>query len=342
MNQPAARPASNEPRLRSTRDEALDLVKGLLVVWMLVYHWLNYFTEAGDWVYRLLRPVTPSFIFIAGYLAVRLALAAGTGTTRATAVRLLARGVRLLLLFTALNLGLLLLEGRGVPLPQALTDFVRQAPALYLGTAGGGHFLVLVPIAYAMAVAPLFLWLLDGHQAWAFAATAACIVFVAVAEHLGVPSGHLFLFSFGLLGLCAGTVNQSWLERSSAIPWALVAAFACYLVAVFLWNVRFSVQIVGVPLTLLGLYAVGRRWRRDGTARRAVLLMGQYTLFAYLLQIAVLQLLKRLVFPAPLDVLWAVLPFALALGGMLALTALTREARRRATSVDRLYRAVLS
>src|SRR4029077_598346 len=50
------------------RIPALDFTRGTLVLIMVLYHWLNYFVTADGTIYKYLRFLTPSFIFITGFL----------------------------------------------------------------------------------------------------------------------------------------------------------------------------------------------------------------------------------------------------------------------------------
>src|ERR1700691_3958535 len=50
------------------RIPALDFTKGALVLVMVLYHWMNYFVMADGSIYKYLRFLTPSFIFITGFL----------------------------------------------------------------------------------------------------------------------------------------------------------------------------------------------------------------------------------------------------------------------------------
>src|ERR1700726_2047192 len=63
---------SNSPAVpnvkKQARISALDFTKGALVLIMVLYHWLNYFVASDGFFYRYLRFLTPSFIFIAGFL----------------------------------------------------------------------------------------------------------------------------------------------------------------------------------------------------------------------------------------------------------------------------------
>src|SRR5580704_5753793 len=61
--------ASEKPGSRKAqRIPALDFTKGALVLIMVLYHWLNYFVGPQADIYRYLRFLTPSFIFITGFL----------------------------------------------------------------------------------------------------------------------------------------------------------------------------------------------------------------------------------------------------------------------------------
>jgi uncharacterized membrane protein len=51
---------------KANRILALDFTKGALVLIMVLYHWINYFNGPSD--NRYLRFLTPSFIFITGFL----------------------------------------------------------------------------------------------------------------------------------------------------------------------------------------------------------------------------------------------------------------------------------
>src|SRR6266404_5555429 len=53
---------------KSQRISALDFTKGALVLLMVLYHWINYFIGPQWKYYQYLRFLTPSFIFITGFM----------------------------------------------------------------------------------------------------------------------------------------------------------------------------------------------------------------------------------------------------------------------------------
>src|ERR1700751_836902 len=88
----------------STRIPALDFTKGALVLIMVLYHWINYFIGPQWGYYQYLRFLTPSFIFITGFMISNVYLSKYDATDRRLSTRLFTRGFKLLVLFLFLNL----------------------------------------------------------------------------------------------------------------------------------------------------------------------------------------------------------------------------------------------
>src|SRR5687767_13008865 len=138
------------------RDIALDFTKGILVVLMVLYHWLNYFVSPYGFGYRYIRFLTPSFVFLAGFLVTNLLVNRRSPTSPALSQRLFSRGIKLLLLFTVLNLGVAWIEpSRSSGRLPGLAAFIEALPASYL-TGQRTSFLVLLPISYTLIFAALF------------------------------------------------------------------------------------------------------------------------------------------------------------------------------------------
>ena len=67
----------------------------------------------------------------------------------------------------------------------------------------------------------------------------------------------------------------------------------CYLGTITAWGVDYPLLIVDVCLSLMLLYIMGGKNVELGRLRRHIILLGRYSLFGYISQIAVLQLLYR-------------------------------------------------
>src|SRR5260370_26266249 len=85
------------------RNPALDFTKGCLSLFMVLYHCLEYFVFATVDSYRYIRFVTPSFIFITGFLISNIYLSKYEISDPRLPKRLLQRGLKILGIFVALN-----------------------------------------------------------------------------------------------------------------------------------------------------------------------------------------------------------------------------------------------
>ena len=70
---------------------------------MVLYHWLNYFLGPHGQYYDYLRFLTPSFIFITGFMVSQIQLRRYENSGRSLPKRLFVRGFKLLIVFVVLN-----------------------------------------------------------------------------------------------------------------------------------------------------------------------------------------------------------------------------------------------
>ena len=122
----------------AVRDMPLDAVKGILVVLMVVYHAMNIFSTAGAEDYAHIRFVSGSFIFVSGYIVASFYYARFKADWGDTSKRLVLRGVKLLALFTLLNV-LINLTGVGNPdkVQLGIRHYINNAYAVYISGAPG-------------------------------------------------------------------------------------------------------------------------------------------------------------------------------------------------------------
>ena len=322
------------------RDQALDFTKGALVVLMVFYHWINYFISTDGMVYRYIRFITPSFIFITGFLVARVYLAKFNKTDLLVQKRLFQRGVKLLALFTALNLAATLVVSNSYHGSEGVELFFKSASAIY-GSGNGGIavFQILVPISYVLILSAALLavrrWMVFPVHAVCFALS-ACILVVNLC---GLKSGNMELVGVGFLGVYFGSFGKhrvnNWMAK---IAWVL-SGYIVYLAAIAAFEALYPLQIVGVCLNLLLIYWLGAKWTEKGVLLSRILLLGRYSLLAYIAQIVILQVLVRIMQPvsAPVPRL------TYSLLGVLILTQLTVEVmewiRTRSTVADQIGRA---
>ncbi|HWO29757.1 MAG TPA: acyltransferase family protein [Candidatus Acidoferrum sp.] len=286
-----------EPPSKANRNPALDFTKGALVLIMVLYHWMNYFYGPHD--NRYLRFLTPSFICITGFLISNIYLSKYKISDPRLPKRLLERGAKILGVFFVLNImRILLVQG-------AFTQHSGSEPSpasnlidVYLigSGVGGGQskavaFFVLIPIGYVLILSAV-LAILSRFYRYAFHVVCliALLTIVILAAN-DLQSPNLELVTIGLLGVLAGYLPTAKVDAIVRHSYILAGAYVLYLLAITFWNIIYPLQIIGVFLSLMILYRLGQVGDQPGFGARIVILLGKYSLFGYIAQIAVLQIL---------------------------------------------------
>lgn len=333
----------------SQRNPALDFTKGALVLLMVFYHWVNYFIGPQWEYYQYLRFLTSSFIFISGFLISSAYLSKYSPADPRLPKRLFTRGLKLLAIFVVLNVARTLIVpmlGTGVVVQNALdtsnifTIFVSGNFPVVGGKLAS--FSILVPISYLLMLAAA---LMIPHEFFKYTFHAACAVpllCIAVLSFKGLHSAHLEYVTIGMLGVLAGFVPIKHLESFVRPVYALAFAYVCYTVAITIWNVPFPLLVVGVTLSVMIIYRMGMSSGESGWIKNEVILLGKYSLFGYISQIAILQILSfgfhRANFPSGTLVLSFLAAFVLTVASVEVLD----RARGKAASLDGLYKAIFA
>jgi peptidoglycan/LPS O-acetylase OafA/YrhL len=338
-----AEPTTSSPKPQ--RISALDFTKGALVLIMVLYHWINYFIGPQWEYYQYLRFLTPSFIFITGFMISNVYLSKYDAADPRLPKRLFSRGLKLLAIFIVLNVA------RSLIVPVLSTGVVtknlldlRNIFIVFvsgnLPVAGGKliSFSILVPISYLLMFSGLLMFPYRHYRYTFHIVCTLLLLFVLILGLMGARSLNLEFFTIGMLGVLTGFMRIAAINDFVRHPYILGFAYLCYTIAITVWNVPFPLLIVGVCLSLMVIYLVGVSGRESGLIKSEVVLLGKYSLFGYISQIAILQILaaslRRFNFG-----------FAVLAGSFLAAFALTTisveavdRARARAASVDRLYK----
>src|SRR5258708_6776392 len=181
---------------------------------MVLYHWINYFIGLQWAYYRYLRFLTPSFIFVTGFMISNVYLSKYNATDPRLPKRLLTRGLKLLAIFLALNLARTFVVpamGTGVVLGN-LQD-ARNLIAVFVSgnlQAVGGKlisFSILVPISYLLMLSGV---LMLSYRFYGYTFHFVCVLLllsIVVLGFIGVESPNLELISIGMLGVLTGFVR---------------------------------------------------------------------------------------------------------------------------------------
>jgi peptidoglycan/LPS O-acetylase OafA/YrhL len=339
-----------EKTAAAKRIPAFDFTKGALVLFMVLYHWLNYFVGLQGEYYNYLHFLTPSFIFITGFLISHVHFGKyGTGSARLSA-RLLIRGLKILALFVSMNL-LIAIFLRNSSVRQAFfsgslsADLYRifvSGDVLIDGIGKAASFTILVPIGYLL-ISSAGLSLLCRFSRYTFHfACALLLLFVIFRQARGVQDLNPGLLMIGLLGVVLGYATSAQVATLVSHRLALCGAYCLYLAAVTIWGVPLPLMIAGVILTTTLIYIVGDKKGQMGLLRGHIVLLGKYSLFGYLSQILILQVLRYFFRVTELGtgtlLLSLLLGFALTMGSVEILDYM----RPRVSGVDRLYKAVFA
>jgi hypothetical protein len=159
---------------------------------------------------------------------------------------------------------------------------------------------------------------------------------------MGAECENLELIAIGMLGVVVGFVPIAKINKFIRHPYAVAFAYLCYLIAIAIWNVPFPMQVIGVPLSLAAIYLIGTSDGKPGRAENEVILLGKYSLFGYIAQIAILQVLSVGLRHFNLSPVSLALSFVAVIALTIASVELVDRARAKAKSVDRLYKIVFA
>jgi hypothetical protein len=203
-------------------------------------------------------------------------------------------------------------------------------------------FYILVPISYLLIFSA---GLVLPYRFFKYSYHLACLIFllgVLVVDISGSSSYNLEFVAIGLLGVLVGFISIEKINRAVSHPYLLVASYACYTIAITLWNVPFPLLVAGAFLSIGAIYLAGLRGGDGSRARGCIVLLGRYSLFGYVAQIAILQFLslglRRLAQGYTLLGVSFVAAFALTIAAVEVLD----RSRVKSAILDRAYKAVFA
>jgi hypothetical protein len=251
------------------------------------------------------------------------------------------RGLKIIAVFVVLNAilgGLLAAFGSDWQLPQML---LRR----FIGTTAPGikdaAFLVLVPISQLLLLSAALVF---AYRLSRYVVHMVCLLAFAAVILLRVWSIQTMnadLIAIGLLGMFLGMLPLPRIIGVINRPVLLAVAYVLYFLAVHYWGEPYALQVTGVCLNVAIIYLTGAsRWANNWIGR-IVVLLGKYSLFGYISQIAILQILRRTVTlesPSYRLTISFIMAIVLTTWSIQVLDA----ARRRNSAIDRSYRLVFA
>jgi hypothetical protein len=320
------------------RIDALDWTKGALILFMVVYHAINY-SAFRPLAFQYLAFLPPAFILITGFLVGQVYAAKYNLQTWAPYTRLATRGVKLLLIFLILNVAHCVLLERSVS--EGLWEFGDRAPAVFLsGNGRNGIFEILLPIAYFLFLAPFLLWVRSRTKITAVACVIAVALVCLALARRGISSKNLMLVSAGVIGMALGLFRME-LMIGFARRWVIVLClYASYRIFSAFIGETYPVQMFGAAISVLLLFSCAIQLGTASRPGQRIVTLGRYSLFAYLAQIALLQVIVKLMGGKPNHWAGVVVTGALTSGLLFLSIAALQWCRRQARLADSVYRFV--
>lgn len=328
-------------------DSTFDIIKGALVVWMIVRHTTIIASTADDGYFaRYINFLSGSFIFITGYMIGRFAQRKFDREPAASSRRLVSRGVKLLLIFSALNLAIQASGFGNAGKEQfALSGLASRLGDIYAGNPDVVSFLILLPIGYLLLIAPLLLSAGSGGGRRGPAAVLAASLLAGTLAFLPQSSLTLKFLLTGIIAVSIGQLSAPPRPRTSPATRHLIAVA---LLAAGTWiagplGINMTIYAVGVGLVILALYLAAGTMNAGGRTGATLALLGRYSLVGYILQVLMIQVLLRVTGgerlpPGPELVAIAIATFVVVLAACWMLD----RVRSRSRGVDGAYRFVFS
>lgn len=322
---------------KRARDESLDWVKGLLVVLMVVYHSLNY-SPYHPLAFDYLAFLPPSFIFLAGFLLTNSYLGRYDVTDWRLHQRLVMRGAKLILLFTALNLGLYLIAVG----PAAVVRFAENVQSIYIVPGKrAASFPILASIGYLLLLGPLLLRI-GSWSRWVLPTVASALLMLClVMEWKGFVGYHLGMISYGIMGTAFGLLPLERVTRFARKWLIVVLLYGLYRTGSYFIGEPYAMQLMGVLTGLLMLYSLALALPAKTHVYRQIVLLGRYSLFGYIIQLGIIRVIAGIF--GPFDTPLAVLVLMVAaLAATWAVTFIIDWLRLKARFVDLTYKAAFA
>jgi uncharacterized membrane protein len=327
----------------SNRIVALDFTKGALVLFMVLYHWLNYFHGLHGSIYRYLRFLPSSFIFITGFLISNAYLAKYDLGDPRLPKRLFLRGLKILGLFILLNLigGFLLTGFENFNIDTIVAVF-GTGNVLVVGVGKAAAFYILVPISYLLLLSAILLIICRIYKYTFYVVCSLFLLSIFGLDLIGFNSANLEFVTIGLIGLILGYTPIQKINAFVRYPYLVAAAYVCYTIAITFREPNYPLQIAGVCLTLMLVYQLGTITAETSGVGKLIVLVGKYSLFAYIAQVTILRLLRSALGYTDLSVGLLVLSFVVALALTILAVVVVDRARSISAMVDRVYREVFA
>ena len=326
---------------QTERIGALDFTKGILVLFMILYHSLNYH---GIFPNRYLPFVAPGFIMISGFIISSIYfLKYGQDINRGRK-RLAVRSIKLLLIFTILNIASRIAwPAYNDGILGEIRNFAGNWVEIYLvGSPRKVAFDVLIPIGYTLMAA---IFVPRSLPMGAIIIVLSAISAFSANIFLENNTGSVYMLtmtSAGMIGMAMGLLPAQIINAFSRSWMRIGWLFVCYGIVALCGGYYYATQILSTLIALIIIYSIGGRIEHDNRINKKIILYGQYSLLSYIVQIALLKMMFLLVLKFHLLNPKIILTISLITILTYLVIAVVDFTRFKCRKIDILYRAVFA
>jgi hypothetical protein len=281
----------------TNRNTAIDFVKGFLVISMIVYHSLNYFRQ-GSFALHYFRYIATGFIGMSGFLITNVIYLKYQADPRRLWLKQLSRGGKLVALFLLLNVLINSLVHRNYTSSEmGIVPFFNHLPTILLkGSSQFAAFEILLPIGYLLIIAPLLLQNPKRIMGLLFCCLLVLVPYCIITENGAYSSYNLFMLTFGFIGILVGlTPTGVMVNLLTKNKYLVLLAFFSYLSIATVTSPSFGAIITGTLSTIAVMFLFANRIKEKNVIKMEIVNMGRHSLMLYLVQIAILQLINRVI-----------------------------------------------
>jgi peptidoglycan/LPS O-acetylase OafA/YrhL len=338
----ASRKGSAVPKQNVARDSVLDIVKGICVIVMVVYHSMEYFPDSVLDL-KFVSFVSGAFIFMAGFVITNIYLKKYDAWTQGWEIfrRLALRGLKLILIAAALNLVIHVLLGPGG------WRATRSVGALFYNMLTGADyhaasFILLVVIGYSLIATGFLVAISKGRPAILVGTAILFLGYALISNHFHWPFDYdARLFAIGQLGMASGLMNREQLSRLSGNLEAVVAIFFVQLLLMVVLPFGYWLYLINLLCTVLLANSAASKFNPESFVSRKLSLLGRYSLLSYLFQIAFLQCVRRVARDAIMDE-WVLVVIAATSMATLGCIEVTNRLKKKSKFVDQTYKWIFN
>lgn len=280
------------------RIPTIDFIKGILVLLMVVYHVLNYL-QYGSTPHHYMAFLPCSFIMITGFLVTQIYLSRYDFSFKSVGLRLGTRAMKLLILFTALNLAARMIWSKNhyETTLNVYAFFKKWFNVFVVGNADKVAFEVLIPISYTLFLAIFILKIQSAKPYFISLFAAATFGLCTLIDVYGYPINNLYLLSSGIIGLALGVFRIGIIDQY-AKSWKFVGLLMMIYSGIFILEIdNYFSQIIITFVSLIIIYSIGNIMNSEQWWFKQVCILGRYSLISYIAQILFLQATKNIEIP---------------------------------------------